>query len=251
MAYLSGNVICRGVVPQLVTVLGTELIRALRALERRVGVVPEALRVHHDAQLPDQPGRYCHDDQRDGVEAAHEDKRREHHEMVPVEDAAGGAAAVLHDEPEGAPDEHADEVADVEQHRDHEERRPVYDAEAVQQPYRRDEQAPEDEHLVRGAGGGRYIVPQRLVIYLLADRSEAVCKELLRAERHLVLYGHYLQKHVCGPNHPEQVQRREAAEKIVPLQHVEGLRAEDPKADAGDENQTAPYQSCDISLSCG
>lgn len=43
MAYLSGNVICRGVVPQLVTVLGTELIRALRALGRRVGAVPETL----------------------------------------------------------------------------------------------------------------------------------------------------------------------------------------------------------------
>jgi len=48
--------------------------------------------------------------------------------MIPVKDPAGGASAVVHDQPERTPDQHADQVAYVEQDTDHKQVRLADDA---------------------------------------------------------------------------------------------------------------------------
>lgn len=48
--------------------------------------------------------------------------------MIPIKDPAGSAAAVVHDQPEWAPDQYADQVAYVEQDTDHKQARLADDA---------------------------------------------------------------------------------------------------------------------------
>jgi len=53
-----------------------------------------------------------------GEKSRNKEKRRKHHDMVPVENSAGCAAAVFHEpDPERAPEKNADEVADIENDR--------------------------------------------------------------------------------------------------------------------------------------
>ena len=163
--------------PQLFAVLGAELVGTVGAAQRRVGYLPEALGVHHHAQLPHQPHRDRQQDQAQGVEAAHADHGREHHQMVPVEDAAGRAAAVLHNEPEGAPDQYADQVADIERERDEEERRVGEDAQPMQQRERNHHRRPEQEDPVGGAGGVDDVLAQRLIVDLAGGGAEAETEE--------------------------------------------------------------------------
>ena len=49
-----------------------------------------------------------------GKETGNKNNGREHHHVVPVENSAGGAAAVFHEPyPERAPEKNADKVADI------------------------------------------------------------------------------------------------------------------------------------------
>ena len=114
-------------------ILRAELIGAVGAAQRRIGIFPEALRIHHDAQLPDQPVRKGHQQQRAAIEAADRQQRRKHHQVIPVEDAAGRAAFCLDDQPERTPDQHADEVTDIKHNRNHEQCLIVQDAPDPQQ----------------------------------------------------------------------------------------------------------------------
>ena len=47
--------------------------------------------------------------------------------MIPVENAAGGAAAGFHEQAERTPDKHTDEIADVEEYGNHEHARAIDD----------------------------------------------------------------------------------------------------------------------------
>ena len=49
--------------------------------------------------------------------------------MIPVEDAAGGAAPGFHQQPEGTPDQHTDQIAYIEADADHKQTCLVDDAE--------------------------------------------------------------------------------------------------------------------------
>lgn len=93
----------RAALSELLAVLGAKLICTGGAFQRGIGSVPESLRVHYDAQLPNKPGQDSHSHKGDRVGTAHKDQRREHHQMIPVEDPAGGTAAGLHQQPERAP----------------------------------------------------------------------------------------------------------------------------------------------------
>ena len=94
--------------------------------------------------------------------------------MIPVEDAAGGAAAVLHDQPERTPDQHADQIAHIERNGDHEEDHVIDDSIVVQQADGNDQGGPEDEYLIGGLGGGDHIVTQGLIIDFVPDGAKAV-----------------------------------------------------------------------------
>ena len=105
---------------QFLTVLRAELIRTFAALQRQVRHFPETFRIHHHTQLPDHPGRKCHQQQRPGVESRYECQRNKHHQVIPVEDPASRTAAVAHDKSERAPDQHADQITYIEKYGDQE-----------------------------------------------------------------------------------------------------------------------------------
>lgn len=212
--------------PQFLAVLGAELVGAGAAGEGRVGLLPEPLRVHHHAKFPHQPGGEGQRHQAEGIEAPGKNQGRKHHQVVPVEDAAGGAAAVFHDKPEGAPDQHTDQITDIEHHRDHKKAGPVQPAGKIQAADGGDKQAPEQEHLVGRLGGGNDILAQGLIVDFFPDGPEAVGKKFLGAQGHLVPDGHDLQKHIGYPNRPQQVQGGGEAEKVHPLQYGKSPPAE-------------------------
>ena len=64
-----------GRLPQLLTVLCTQLIRAFRAAQRGVGRFAEALGIENGTDLPDQKGKDCHTDKRERIETAGEYER--------------------------------------------------------------------------------------------------------------------------------------------------------------------------------
>ena len=91
-----------------------ELVGAFGAAEGHVAVLPKALGIDQYTHLPNQPNEKGEEDKRPGEEAVYRNNGQKHHQMIPVEDPAGGAALVAHDEAEGTPDQYADKIADIE-----------------------------------------------------------------------------------------------------------------------------------------
>ena len=104
---------------QLMTILSAQFIRAVFAFEGFVGMIPEAFRMHENAQFPHHPDRKGHQQQTPGKKAPHPDHGSKHHQMVPVEDPAGGAAAVLEQQPERTPYQYTDQIAHIEENGHH------------------------------------------------------------------------------------------------------------------------------------
>ena len=100
--------------PQLLTILRTQLIGTFRTSQGGVGHLPEPVRVDQHAKLPNQENQEGHEKPTEAKEAAGEDQVGEHHQMIPIENAAGGAAAILHNQPERTPDQYTNQITDEE-----------------------------------------------------------------------------------------------------------------------------------------
>ena len=102
-------------VPQLFF-MGAELFRAVFAVQVFVRRLGEALGSAVERDLPAEQQKHGHSQKRPGIETFDEEKRCEHHRVIPVIDAAGAAAFVLQ-EPglERAEKQDADHIADREQ----------------------------------------------------------------------------------------------------------------------------------------
>ena len=164
---------------EFLAVLGAELVRARCALQCDIRVLPKTFGVDQDTQLPNAPCEEGQDKEGCGVKSTDKSERGEHHEMVPVKNAAGGAAAGLHQKPERAPDEYADEVADVEGHGAEEERDFTDTACEVQNSEHTDERTPQKHDLISALGGICGVAPQCFGVDLFPDGAEAVFKQLL------------------------------------------------------------------------
>ena len=73
--------------------------------------------------------------------------------MIPVENAAGGAAAGLHHQTEGTPDQHADEITDIEENRDQEKTDPAIETASVPNANGSSKEDPENRNLIGSFGG--------------------------------------------------------------------------------------------------
>ena len=169
--------------------------------------------------------------------------------MIPVEDPAGGAAAGAHQQPEGTPDQHADQIAHIEQHRDQEQLRAFQDAAVVKPADDRQTGAPDEEDLVGGLGGGDDIRPEGLVVDPVAVEAEAAGEELHGAKRELVFDGHDLQEGVRRPHQPEQVEQAELFEEVPALQNVKFLPPQAVQHKAQHQHDAPAHQPEDIPFS--
>ena len=84
---------------------------------------PETLWVEENAHFPNKPNDKREEKETPCIDAGDKEERCEHHQMVPVKDSAGGAATGLHKKSEGAPDQNANQVADIENNRNEEQMR--------------------------------------------------------------------------------------------------------------------------------
>ena len=94
--------------------------------------------------------------------------------MIPVENAAGGAAFVFHNQPERAEDEHADQIAHIKQNADQKKMNILQNSDMMKRSQPRNEQSPEDKYLVRRLRGSDDIGLKGLYIDFLKHRAEAV-----------------------------------------------------------------------------
>jgi len=211
--------------PQSLAVLRAELVGAVGALQRCVGVLPEALGMQKDADLPDDDDRDGNEQETRRIEAPQEQERREHHQMIPVEDAAGGTAAVAHHQAERAPDQHADQIADVEEDGDDEEHAVVDNSGMVYHADSCGEQCPDDHDAVRSACGGNDIRFQMFGIELLANGTEALPEELERTDGDVPADGDKLKEHVDHPHAPQKMQDGKALKECKAAEQFKLLRA--------------------------
>ena len=105
---------------QFATILGAQFVGALRTAQSHVGLLPKAFGIQQDAQFPQAPPHDGQCQQGQSIDAADEQHRGEHHQVIPVKNAAGGATASAHHQAEGTPNQHANQIADIECHADEE-----------------------------------------------------------------------------------------------------------------------------------
>jgi len=151
------------------TVLRAEFVRAGGAAERFVRLFPKAFGMEECHKLPEDENHERQQKQASSKETRDEHERGEHHEMIPVEDAAGGAAARLHQKTERTPDQHADQITHIEQHRNEKEFFCVQNPPIVQQPNDRKQRDPDQHDLIGCFRGGNGISFQCGKIDLLLD----------------------------------------------------------------------------------
>ena len=141
--------------------------------------LPEALGVEQNTQLPHNEGEDCHRPEGNGVKAPYEYHRREHHQMIPVEYAAGGTALCAHHQSEGTPDEYAYKITYVEKDGDHKQSDLADDTVEIQNSDNGDKSGPQYHHHISRGGGGGYVFFESLAVYFFTYRLESVGKKLL------------------------------------------------------------------------
>ena len=117
-------------------ILGAELIGTVGAFQGFIGEFPKALGIEQNRNLPHKPHKQRQPKQAQSIESAHEDQGAEHHQMVPIENTAGGTAAGFKNQPKRTPYKHTDQIAHVESDRDKQQYIFVDDIEEIQAAYK-------------------------------------------------------------------------------------------------------------------
>ena len=168
-------------------ILRAQFIRTLGALERHIRVLPEPLGVQIDGNFPRDKVNYRKNEQGNREKATHNEHWREHHHMVPVENATGGAAFVAEHKSEGTPNKHANEIANVKRDTDEQEVFTVNNLEELESTYSAYECKPKRHYLARRLVCLNNIALETLLIHeLMYCRAEFLLENLLRAERNIL-----------------------------------------------------------------
>ena len=214
-------------------------------------MLPKPLGIQDNAQLPDQPNRKRKEQQGAGIETSDKNHGRKHHQMVPIKNPAGGTAAVFQNQTEGAPDQNANQITYIKGYADQKKHGVAEDAVIIKDPDHRQQDEPQEHHQVRRPGGGDDILPQGMMVDLFPDRAEPLAKQLLGAERHLLLDRHKLGDHVAYPHGPQQMENRKPAEEVPFFQKPKLRGMKDKEKRAQNENHAARDQPYDVCFSDG
>ena len=189
--------------------IDTQKIGTVATLEGIVAALVKPLRMTEGGDFP-----YCkHDDRKDhqaaGKETSNEKKGTEHHQMIPVENTAGGAAAVLHDKvPERTPKQNTDQVANIEKSCYPKQTKITENAFCMQQTERRGQRTPQNEDHICTFGCcfqsyGKFTDGQGIFCF-----AEVNTKRLLGAQRSNNLSGrNKLGQHITDPYNPQKMEQ--------------------------------------------
>ena len=140
--------------------------------------------------------------------------------MIPVENSAGGAASGSHQQAEGTPHQHANQITDIETYTNQKELMFSDDARSIQNTDRCDQCTPEKEHFVCRFRGGYNISAKGFIVDFLPNGLKTVGKQLLRSQRDFVFDGDDLQDHICHPNEPKQMEQGRHGEEIHVIEYI-------------------------------
>ena len=142
--------------------------------------------------------------------------------MIPVEDTAGRAAAVAHDQPERTPDQHADQVTDIEEHGDQKNDIPVDHPCKKQYADHGCHNRPDNENFIGGFGGTNNVFLQCRGIDTVYDRTEINLEQFLRTQTDMpVCRRDQLPEHVQDPKEPEDVKYGKSLEEIESIKDLQ------------------------------
>ena len=143
--------------------------------------------------------------------------------MIPVEDPAGGAALIFHDQPERTPNKHTDQIAHIEQNAYQKQVGIGENAKVFQKSQGGDQPDPQQHHLVSGAGGGDDILFQRIPAESLQGRLEPLEKYLVGSQCDVFCRDQLLQ-HIQHPQDPQHMEPGKFTEKVEPLENIVALK---------------------------
>ena len=190
--------------------MAAELLRAVGAGKALVAAGRKPLWVEVTLHLPLNHQTQSCTQEGPGVGIGNEQKGREHHGVVPVVDAAGGAAAVFHDPGlEGAEKQNADDVADGIGQGDEQQDAPVDNPGVIE----------DAENGVQGDPGGKHRKGHHaLLVHGGGIRNgDVVFGELLLAAGAFQLIGEEPQEHIDHEEEPD-----DAGKHRVLLKAAEG-----------------------------
>ena len=143
--------------------------------------------------------------------------------MIPVEDAAGGAASVFHHQAEGTPKQHADEIADVEDDRNQKQMYMAEDAGGMQCAKRRNQQRPDDKHSESAPSGIDNVHFKRIPIDFFRNRSEVLTEHLERTNGQAALDREELSEHIEHPDKPQKMKKGWLVKEAQPFDRRENI----------------------------
>jgi hypothetical protein len=94
--------------------------------------------------------------------------------VIPVEYAACGAAAGMHEQPEGAPDEHTNQIADIENDRNKKQGQIAQDSFEMKDAYNGYQREPQQHYFICGMGGAHGVFLQRFIVDLFPYGFEII-----------------------------------------------------------------------------
>ena len=173
--------------------------------------------------------------------------------MIPVEDAAGGAAAVLQDQlPERAPKQHADQVAHIENNADPKQQVVGKDLQMAQKAQNRCKRRPHNKNC-RSAEVHLLHSAPHLRDRRFSSRTKVAAKKLLRAQGYQrFLQGDQLHQHIAYPNQPQNMQQGRTLQELPLLDHLKLPRTGRQKDGHQHQHRTSKHEPPHIhSTQCG
>ena len=165
--------------------------------------------------------------------------------MVPVENAAGGAAAVFHKPyPEGAPEKHADKVADIKSNAYEQEHSSADNAGEIEGADDAVEDYPDQTHKNGVFIGLDYKTDKFFVAaqHIILEGLEGAFEKLLRARGPISFGGDKLHYHVHHPDHPHNVEKAEAVKDMEAVHNIKLPGRENKQQSAYYKNRAAEYK---------
>ena len=195
-------------------------------------------------RFPDHKHQQGQKKEAQGEKARREDEGTEHHQVVPIEDAAGSAAAVFQKEdPERAEEEHTDQVAYIKAYTEQKKLCLSQHPRTVEQTDRQSEEQPQQKDRSGGLVALADERAQGRPVRSTPGRDTAAGELLLGTERHMPAQGEQLEDHVARPDQPEQVEHGKTAEKGRPVQNGKDLRPQQLQQQCGQSRGDAEGQA--------
>ena len=227
-------------------------VGAVGTLKSTVGAFIKTFRMKSKGNFPKGKNDNCSCAKAPGKESRNKNKGREHHHVVPVKNAAGGAAAVLHKpNTEGAPEKNTDKVTNIKSNGENKQK--------VASDY---------SGKIKCANHGNKCKPCKTdfdgiqiaffdvihKVLKLFDMFYFAGTKILKAELggtdgEEFSAGEDLKKHIHKPNCPKEMENGKFLKEVHAAHNVKFFRCKEEKHHSCNKNKTAEKEFCFVYFS--